>query len=77
MADFSYEIKKEIGVLSKNGKWSKEINLVSYNGAESKVDIRSWQTEEDGSRKMSKGITLTKEEALTLRNLLGTMSLEE
>lgn len=77
MAEFSYEVKKEIGVLSKSGKWTKEINLVSYNGAEPKIDIRSWQTEEDGTKKMSKGITLTKEEALTLYRLLGTMSVEE
>ena len=33
MADFKYEITKEIGVLSKNAKgWRKELNLISWNG---------------------------------------------
>jgi hypothetical protein len=71
MGEFSYELKEKIAVLSegKSG-WTKEINLVSYNGAEAKIDIRSWQTTEDGERKMSKGITLTNEEATKLRDAL-------
>lgn len=71
MGDFSYEIKERIAVLSEGkGGWSKELNLVSYNGAEAKMDIRSWQTTEDGERKMSKGITLSQEEAVKLRDAL-------
>lgn len=71
MGEFSYELKEKIAVLSegKSG-WTKEINLVSYNGAEAKIDIRSCQTTEDGERKMSKGITLTNEEATKLRDAL-------
>lgn len=71
MGDFSYEIKERIAVLSEGkGGWSKELNLVSYNGAEAKMDIRSWQTTEDDERKMSKGITLSQEEAVKLRDAL-------
>ena len=41
MADFSYEIIEEIAVLSESPKgWRKELNLVSYNGAKAKYDIR-------------------------------------
>ena len=71
MGEFSYELKEKIAVLSegKSG-WTKEINLVSYNGAEAKIDVRAWQTTEDGERKMSKGITLTNEEATKLRDAL-------
>ena len=74
MGEFSYELKEKIAVLSegKSG-WTKEINLVSYNGAEAKVDIRTWQTTEDGERKMSKGITLTNEEATKLRDALNKL----
>lgn len=68
--EFNFEVKNEFGKLSENGKWSKEFNLVSYNGADPKYDIRSWSTEDDGTKKMSKGITLTKEEAVKLRDLL-------
>jgi hypothetical protein len=74
MGEFSYELKEKIAVLSegKSG-WTKEINLVSYNGAEAKIDIRSWQTTEDGERKMSRGITLTNEEATKLRDALNQL----
>lgn len=71
MGDFSYEIKDKIAVLSdEKSSWTKEINLISYNGAEAKIDIRSWQTTEEGERKMSKGITLTNDEAAKLRDAL-------
>lgn len=41
MADIKYDIIKEIGVLSENTKgWRKEINLISWNGAAPKYDIR-------------------------------------
>ena len=66
--DIKFEIKKEIGVLSESAKgWRKELNLVSWNGAEAKYDIREWAPEHE---KMGKGITLTKEEADKLLVLL-------
>lgn len=43
MAYIKYEIVKEIGVLSESQKgWTKELNLVSWNGAEPKYDLRDW-----------------------------------
>lgn len=40
MAEFTYEIVEEIGVLSENAKgWRKELNLISWNGGE-KNDFR-------------------------------------
>lgn len=66
--EFSYEITKELGVLSENGKgYTKEVNLVSFNGGEAKVDIRNWTP---GREKMLKGISLTLEEAKKLREIL-------
>ena len=48
--EFSYEIKEEIAVLSTSSKgWTKELNLVSYNGAAPKFDIRL------GARKRKNG----------------------
>lgn len=68
MADIKYEIKKEIGALSENAKgWRKELNLVSWNGAAPKYDIREWAPDHE---KMGKGITLTTEEAKELMELL-------
>ena len=71
MADIKFEIKKEIGVLSENAKgWRKELNLISWNDAAPKYDIRDWAPEHE---KMGKGVTLTKEEAESLLKLLGSV----
>ncbi len=69
MAEINYRIEKEIAVLSESPKgWTKEINLVSWNGADPKYDIRDWAPEHE---KMGKGITLTEDEARKLYESLG------
>ena len=66
--DFRYDIVEEIGVLSENAKgWRKELNLISWNGATPKYDIREWAREHE---KMGKGVTLTKEELEALKKLI-------
>lgn len=70
MAEFKYDITEEIAVLSDKNGYTKEINMISYNGAEPKVDIRNWSIDEDGEKRMGKGITLSKEEAMALRDAL-------
>lgn len=68
MADFTYEIIEEIGVLSENAKgWRKELNKISWNNGPVKYDIRDWAPDR---AKMGKGITLTEEEAMKLKELL-------
>lgn len=68
MADIKYEIIEEVGVLSENTKgWRKELNVISWNGARAKYDLRDWAPEHE---KMGKGITLTTEEAKMLVKLL-------
>ncbi|MGO1580628.1 MAG: YdbC family protein [Peptoniphilaceae bacterium] len=65
MAEFKFEIVKHIATLSTNSKgWSKELNLVSWNERNAKYDIREWDPDH---KMMSKGITLTKEELIELR----------
>lgn len=58
MAEFKYEITKELGVITE-GSYNIELNMVSWNDREPKYDIRSWSP--DHSR-MGKGISLTEEE---------------
>lgn len=43
MKEFKYEIKKHIRTISTSlsGKVTTEVNLISYNNAPEKVDIRS------------------------------------
>lgn len=61
MQDIPYEIIKEIAVLSKSVTgYTKEINLISWNGNEPKYDIRSFSPDRG---KCGKGITLTDKEA--------------
>ncbi|MGI6158106.1 MAG: YdbC family protein [Saccharofermentanales bacterium] len=76
MAEFKFEIKKEIAVLSSSPKsgWNRELNFVSWNGAAPKLDIRDWAPEHD---KMGKGVTLSREEAAILNMALSELSLDE
>ena len=64
-ATISFEIIKQLGVLSENAKgWKKEINLISWNGNEPKSDIREWDQRHE---RMTRGITLSTAE---MNNLL-------
>ncbi|MDO5027923.1 MAG: PC4/YdbC family ssDNA-binding protein [Bacillota bacterium] len=68
MAAFKFEIVKKFGVIGqKENGWTKELNLVAYNDFPAKYDIREWDPDH---QKMSKGITLSKEELLELKELL-------
>lgn len=68
-----FEITQNIGILSEGAKgWNKEFNLISWNGRDPKFDIREWSPEHD---KMGKGVTLTKEEIVALRDLLNGLEL--
>ena len=68
--EVNYEVEEDYGVIStdKNG-WELRVRLVSWNGNESKYDIRPWKTE-DGVEKCHKGLTLTGEEAEGLYKIL-------
>ena len=71
MAEFKYEIQKEIGVVSETGKgWTRELNLISWNEGKPKYDIRDWAPDHE---KMGKGISLTKEELESLYELIGNV----
>ena len=64
MKSIDMKITEEIAVLSVSGSgYTKEINLVSWNGAEPKYDMRRWSP---GREKCGKGIALTQAEAKNL-----------
>ena len=70
--EFKFEIVKNIAVLStERSGWTKEVNLISFNDAPPKYDIRSWDPNHE---KMSKGVTLSKEE---MKIFLDAMADEE
>ena len=71
MTEIKFEIKKHYGVISTNkSNWRKELNLVSWNDRPPKFDLRDWAP---GHEKMGKGITLTTEEAASLKKLLANV----
>jgi hypothetical protein len=71
MADIKFEIEKELGKVSESSKgWTKELNLISWNGKEAKYDLRDWAPEHE---KMGKGVTLSSDELKVLKDLLNSM----
>lgn len=70
---FKYKLVKKIGVISVNSQgWTKEVNLISYNGKKAVVDIRFWSP----NRKMSRGITIKKEDLSRTIDLLKSIKKE-
>ena len=64
MPDIKFTITEHLATLSTSPKgWTKELNMVSWNGAAPKYDLREWSPDHS---KMGKGLTLTKEELRTL-----------
>ncbi|MBQ8933916.1 MAG: hypothetical protein IJ061_06500 [Lachnospiraceae bacterium] len=60
----THEIVRHLTVLgTSSGSWNKELNLVSWNGRDAKLDVRDWPADHG---KCGKGTTLTYEEARDL-----------
>lgn len=69
--EITCEITKEIAVLGENEKgYTKELNIVSWNGATPKIDIREWHP---GHERCGKGVTLTEDESRKLLMALNDM----
>lgn len=66
--NFTFTIVQHIAKLSDNdASWPLELNLVSFNDDPVKYDLRKWNKRHD---RMSKGISLTKEELKNLKQVL-------
>lgn len=66
--EVTFEIVEHIGVLATSSTgWRKEINLVRWNGAAEKYDIREWDPSHD---RMSRGITLKENEMRVLLEVM-------
>jgi hypothetical protein len=73
MSEIKFEIIKKVGVLSKSESgWTKELNLISWNDRDAKYDIREWSPDRE---RRGKGVTLSAEELLTLKELLNKIEL--
>lgn len=68
--EVTFEIIEHIGVIdtyNREQAWTKEVNIVSWNGGPAKIDIRDWDSSHE---RMSRGITLTEEQAEKLTQAL-------
>lgn len=75
MADIKFDIIEKLGTIGEGSKgWSKEVNIISWNGRKPKIDIRDW---DENNEKMGKGLTLIKEELKTLKGLLNSLDIDE
>ena len=74
MRDFTYQITERIATISvsRDGSKTLELNMVSYNGREPKIDLRRWERGA-GREKMLKGITLDSDEAIGLGKALTSL----
>jgi hypothetical protein len=71
MPDIQFEITRHIGILSTSARgWTKELNLVSWNGRDPKYDLREWSPDH---QVMGKGITLNDAEVAALKALLAAL----
>lgn len=70
MTGITMEVIRKIAVLGGSDTgYRKELNLVSWNGAEPKIDVRTWSPEGAAL----KGVTLTEGEAKELQKALNDL----
>ena len=72
--EIKYEIVKRIAIIGKKCDWNLELNLISWNDKEKKFDLRKWDKEHI---KMSKGITLSKDEMIKLKESINLITSDE
>ena len=73
MPEIKYDVVDRIGIVSEgNNGWNKELNLISWNGRDPKYDIRDWSPD---NSKMGKGISLSTEEVIMLKEILDDLDL--
>ena len=74
-AKITYTIQDVLGDLSvaANG-WKKELTYTSWNNRDEKFDLRSWNPDHSA---MTKGITLTKEEILKLKDIMNDIDFDK
>jgi len=65
-----WDVIKEIAVLHESqAGWTKELNIISWNGDEPKYDVRWWNPDKT---RLGKGFTFTAEELSKLKEIMDT-----
>ena len=75
MTEVTMLLVKHFGVISTSKRgWTKELNLVSWNGREPKYDIREWS---EDRKKSSKGLTFSKDEMIELKKVMNDIVFDD
>lgn len=68
--NFKFDVLENIAVLSEGGAYSREMNIVSFNGRKARLDVRVWKQDGDGKKVPLRGIQLTDDEARALADAI-------
>lgn len=74
--ELSYEVIEHVGTISEKNGYSKEVNIISWNGRPPVCDIRGFRIGEDGEKHPLKGISMSKVDLMSLKELLSNVELE-
>lgn len=74
---FEYRILGEYGSIGQSGDIAKKVRLVSYDGGPPRLDIRQWRQQRASGREVIfKGISLSRAEAVRLRDILYALDMD-
>ena len=71
----TYETIERYVIAERSGGYKLELRFMSWNGNEPKYDLRTWKEDEDGE-KCGKGIGLTGEELIALKDMIVKLDAE-
>jgi len=74
--EIKYEVVKHIGVVSESENYTKELNLVAWNGRKPTFDLRVWKRGKDNTSMPLKGVSMNTDDILVLKELLSNLNLE-
>lgn len=72
-----YEVIRHIGTISEKNSYTKEVNIISWGGRAPVCDIRSFRVGNDSNKYPLKGISMSREDLVALKELLSQIDLEE
>lgn len=79
MNKLQYKIHRHIALLSSgdNNEYLKQLTLTSWGNKQPRLDVRTWRVFQDGHQEPLKGLSLSIEEAATLRDALINLKMLE
>lgn len=74
ITEFKYDLIDHLGVVAEVGRYTLELNEISFNGNPARYDLRRWDNGYT-KRKMQKGVSMNRKEIKALKDLLNTLNI--